>query len=324
MRRTLTLVAVTILAVLGLVVVGARSARGPALSSSQETGVMRSFAAVTRDTEWRLVRRVPLHFDAFHPEGLARVGDRFVLSTVEVLEPTRKYPQPRGGTDRTPGRGRGWLIQFDGRGDKLRETRVDDGGRIYHPGGLDFDGRRLWAAVAEYRPNRPSIIYSVSPRSLRARTRFRVRDHIGAIAHDTARGRIVGLNWGSRRAYEWTPRGRPLHVAENPSHFVDYQDCKFVGRLIPRSAPRLFCDGIAELRHPGVAKYELGGLALVDLPGLVPAHEVPFQEYTPLQGHVGTRNAMDVRAVGDRLRLYLVADDERSELLVYEARPEQG
>jgi hypothetical protein len=30
---------------------------------------------------------------------------------------------------------------------------------------------------------------------------------------------------------------------------------------------------------------------------------------------------MDVEAAGDRLRLYLVADDDDSELLVYETRP---
>jgi hypothetical protein len=30
---------------------------------------------------------------------------------------------------------------------------------------------------------------------------FRVPDHIGGIAHDTARDRIVGLNWGSRIGY---------------------------------------------------------------------------------------------------------------------------
>jgi hypothetical protein len=50
-----------------------------------------------------------------------------------------------------------------------------------------------------------------------------------------------------------------------------------------------------------------------------PLNEVPFQEYTD-QGQVGTRNAIDVQIVGGRLRLYLVADDDDSDLLVYEAR----
>jgi hypothetical protein len=279
-----------------------------------EGGVAGLAKELTRATDWQLVERVPLAFDAHHPEGIAKVGDRFVLSTVEVIEPTQRYPAPQDGTDRTPGSGRGWLIEFDAQGNKLREVRVDDGHWIYHPGGLDFDGRRLWSAVAEYRPNRPSIIYSISPRTLRPRVEFRVPDHIGGIVHDTRRDRIVGLNWGSRTAYEWTDSGQEVDATSNPSHYVDYQDCKY----LEEGSPRMLCGGIAELTHPGVEKYELGGIGVVRLPGMRPEAEVPFQRYTP-QNHVATRNAIDVEALGERLRLYLVADDDDSELLVYEA-----
>lgn len=290
-----------------------RSLRG----GGEDTQVASLFNDTTRSSEWRLVERVKLGFDAHHPEGLARVGDRFFLSTVEVTEPTVRCPTPCDGTDRTPGRGRGWLIEFDAQGRKLREVRVDDGANIYHAGGLDFDGRRLWTPVAEYRPNKPSIIYSLRPRSLRPRVEFRVPDHIGGIAHDTARDRIVGLNWGSRIGYEWSREGRELRSDENPSHYVDYQDCKYLTVDDRGARPGMLCGGIAELSHPGVEKYELGGLGLVRLPGLEPLHEVPFVQYTP-QNHVATRNAMDVEPAGDRLRLYLVADDDDSELLVYE------
>ena len=50
-----------------------------------------------------------------------------------------------------------------------------------------------------------------------------------------------------------------------------------------------------------------------------PLNEVPFQEYTD-ERQVATRNALDVRIVDGRLRLYLVADDDQSDLLIYEAR----
>ena len=287
-------------------------------SSGAEGGEVDSlFRETTRSSQWQLVDRVKLGFDAHHPEGLARVGDRFYLSTVEVIEPTVRCPVPCDGTDRSPGRGTGWVIEFDTQGRKLREVRVDDGANIYHPGGLDFDGRRLWTAVAEYRPNKPSIIYSMRPRSLRPRIEFRVPDHIGGIAHDTARQRIVGLNWGSRTAYEWSPEGRELRSDENPSHFVDYQDCKYLTVDDGGERPGMLCGGIADYSFPGGQRYELGGLGLVRLPGMEPLHEIPFTQYTP-QNHVATRNAMDVEAVGDRLRLYLVADDDDSELLVYE------
>jgi hypothetical protein len=248
------------------------------------------------------------------------VGDRFVLSTVEVTERTERYPEPIGGTDRTAGKGIGHLIAFDAQGRLLQDRRLDDGADIYHPGGLDFDGRRLWVAVAEYRPNRPSIIYSVNPATLAAREEFRSPDHIGGIVHDTDRGRIVGLNWGSRVGYEWSRRGRVVRATRNPSHFVDYQDCKYVGRENAANEPRMLCGGIATLRGPAGQTHDVGGLGLVALRSLRPAWEVPFQEYSP-QNRVGTHNAMWVEALDDgRLRLYLVPDDDEADLLVYEAR----
>ena len=103
-----------------------------------------AFAKLSRATTWQLVRKVPLKFDAHHPEGVARVGDHFVLSAVEVTEPTQRY-QPPGtiidGTDRTPGKGIGHLIAFDAQGNQLDDVRLGDGANIYHPGGLDYDGR---------------------------------------------------------------------------------------------------------------------------------------------------------------------------------------
>ena len=288
-----------------------------------------AFARLTRGTTWQLVNKVPLKFDAHHPEGVARIGDHFVLSTVEVTEPTQRY-QPPGtiidGTDRTPGRGVGHLIAFDAEGNSLADVRLDDRANIYHPGGLDYDGSDLWVAVAEYRPNKPSIIYKVDPLSLFARPVLRTRDHIGGIVHDTRRQRVLGLNWGSRTAYEWKLTRRGASVTDttaNPSHFVDYQDCKYLGRPRGFRNPAMLCGGIAGLRHPGpdgaMVSYDLGGIALVDVRTMRPLNEVPFQEYTD-QRQVATRNAIDVQIVDGRLRLYLVADDDDSDLLVYEAR----
>ena len=288
-----------------------------------------AFAQLTRGTSWQLVDKVPLKFDAHHPEGVARIGDHFVLSTVEVTEPTQRY-QPPGtiidGTDRTPGKGIGHLIAFDAQGNSLADVRLDDGANIYHPGGLDYDGEALWVAVAEYRPNKPSIIYRVDPTSLIARAVLRTPDHIGGIVHDTRSDRVLGLNWGSRTAYEWKLTGRGAKVTDttaNPSHYVDYQDCKYLGKPRRFDHPAMLCGGIAGLRHPGpdgqLVSYDLGGIALVDTKTMRPINEVPFQEYTD-QRQVATRNAIDVQIVDGRLRLYLVADDDNSNLLVYEAR----
>ena len=306
----------------------------PAAARPADDGarIAAAFEKLTRKTTWQLVRKVPLKFDVHHPEGIARVGGRFVLSAVEVTEPTQTF-QPLatliGGTDRTPGKGIGHLIAFDGQGNQLRDVQIGDGANLYHPGGLDYDGRALWTAVAEYRPNRPSIIYRVAPSSLKARQAFRTRDHIGGIVHDTRRGRVIGLNWGSRTAYAWelTKRGAKLtDTTLNPSHFVDYQDCKYLGRPRGLRHPAMLCSGIAGLQHPGPdgqpVSYDLGGLAIVDVTTMRPLAELPFQQYTD-QRQVATRNAIDAQIVGGRLRLYLVADDDDSDLLVYEAHADQ-
>lgn len=288
-------------------------------ASTKGERIARLFERTSRETTWTLVHKIPLHFNAYHPEGLARVGRRFVLSAVEVTEPTQRYPEgERGGTDRTAGAGRGHLIAFNRSGALVRDSRLDDRARIYHPGGLDFDGRDLWTAVAEYRPHRPSRIYRLNPRTLKPRSWFRVPDHIGGIVHDTAERRIVGLNWGSRTTYRWTPSGRLTRHTENPSFFIDYQDCKYLGRPRAHAAALMLCSGITSYSGPGVPKFDLGGVALVDVRTMRPVHEIPFPLYTDQQ-QVATRNALDVRIVNGRLRLYLVADDNDSDLLVYEA-----
>ena len=69
------------------------------------------FEQTTRSTQWDLVERVRLGFDAHHPEGVVKVGDRFFLSTVEVTEPTVRCPTTCDGTDRSPGKGLGWVIE---------------------------------------------------------------------------------------------------------------------------------------------------------------------------------------------------------------------
>jgi hypothetical protein len=305
-------------------------ADAPPPPAAEGAQIAAAFARLSRDTSWQLVQKVPLKFNAFHPEGIVRLGDRYVLSAVEVIEPTQKY-QPPGtiidGTDRTPGKGIGHLIAFDAQGNLLADRHVAEAdSTIYHPGGLDYDGRDLWLAVAEYRPNKPSIIYRVDPESLVPREVLRSPDHIGGIVHDTRRHRILGLNWGSRKGYEWKLTGHGAVVTAtvtNPSYFVDYQDCKYLGRPRAFKHPAMLCSGIATLHHVGAdgqpVNYDLGGVAEVDVTTMRPLDEVPFQEYTD-QRQVATRNALDVQVVNGHLRLYLVADDNQSNLLIYEAR----
>ena len=68
-------------------------------------------------------------------------------------------------TTATPAGGAGHLFRFDEKGDLLADVPLGEGA-IYHPGGIDYDGRHIWVPVAEYRPNSNPIIYRVDPTTM--------------------------------------------------------------------------------------------------------------------------------------------------------------
>ena len=274
---------------------------------------------LTRDTVWTEVARVPMGFRTFHPQGMVRIGDTLYVASVEVTTPTRRYPALQDGHDRDTGSGVGHLFKIDLRpgraGTLLASARLGDGA-IYHPGGIDFDGRSLWVPVAEYRPDSRAVIYTVDPETLKAIAVAEVGDHIGGVVRDTDAGTLHGVSWGSRRFYRWPMRadgtiaGAP-QVRANPSHYVDYQDCKYAG------GGAMLCGGLAELRGPGTPLLRLGGLDLVDLADGRPLHQVPVPLWTA-SGHVMTRNPVWVEPSGTGLKAYFMPEDDASVLYVYE------
>ena len=78
-----------------------------------------SFEQVTRDTHLE-ARRLGrgCRRETWHPEGIVKLGDGWIVSSVQVTEPTVKYPDGQiiDGTDRTPGAGFGHLMRFDAAG----------------------------------------------------------------------------------------------------------------------------------------------------------------------------------------------------------------
>lgn len=298
-------------AVLGLLVV-TQLAVGPAAGARADDPVVGAFTQVARSSDWRPAETIDLPFDAEHPQGMVKLGDRFFVSSVEIIERTQPCPVPCDGYDRTPGRGVGHLYVVGSDGRLLHDLRLGEG-NMYHPGGIDYDGRWLWVPVAEYRPNSAAIVYRVDPTTLAVTEAFRVRDHIGGVVRDRVTGHVHGVSWASRRLYEWTSRGRLLVREPNDSHFVDYQDCDYV------ASQKMLCGGIAGLTGPSGAAFELGGLALIDLQTGDTVHEVPVQEYSPSSGHVVTRNPVALERTATRLRLYTAPDDEQAgAILVYE------
>ena len=83
----------------------------------------------------------------------------------------------------------------------------------------------------------------------------------------------------------------------------------------------MLCTGIAEYTGAAGGRFELGGIALLDLRSLTVRHEVPFQQYSSA-GHVATRNPVHLEATGKTLRVWAAPDDGEevngTEILVYE------
>jgi len=289
------------------------------LAASDEPGLAPQITRLTRATGWIARDAVPIRFKTHHPQGLVKIGDRLFMSSVEVTAPTRRFAAPRDGVDRDAGAGVGHLFQFDMTGNLIGDLKLGEGA-IYHPGGLDYDGRHIWVAVAEYRPNSRSIVYRIDPHTMTANEVFRFGDHLGALVHDTETHSLHGVSWGSRIFYRWPLKrdgqvrtaALPERVA-NPSHYIDYQDCKFAGQR------RMACTGVTELRvTPGSEPFRLGGIDLVSLRDHRPIHQVPLLLWTG--GLDLAHNAVWLEATASGLRGYFVPEDDDSTLYVYETK----
>jgi predicted RNA-binding Zn ribbon-like protein len=312
----------------GAALVAAIAMLGSALAGqgADRATVAERVRTLTRASAWTEVARIAMRFPAFHPQGMVRIGDALYVSSVEITTPTTRFPAPRDGYDRDPGRGVGHLFKVDLRrgheGTLLASATLGEG-TMYHPGGIDFDGTSLWVPVAEYRPDSRTLIYTVDPQTLKATVVLRVADHIGGVVPDREGGALHGVSWGSRRFYRWPMRGdgtfdgaaaASAAPRANPSHYVDYQDCHLAGR------GALLCGGVAELSGPANGPpVRLGGLELVDLADGRPLHQVPVPLWTA-GGHVMTRNPVWVEAHAAGLRAYFMPDDDASVLYVYDVR----
>jgi hypothetical protein len=246
------------------------------------------------------VAALPIGFRTCHPQGMVKIGEAIFVSSVEVL-------------DREAGKGVGHLFKIDKAGALVSDLKLGEGA-MYHPGGIDYDGRSIWVPVAEYRPDSRSIVYRVDPQTMKASEVFRVADHIGAIVHDTDADTVHGVSWGSRRFYRWTPAGEARGVTENTSHYVDYQDCKYAGRH------RMLCTGVTEIRQtPEAAPFRLGGIDLVSLEDGRPQHQVPVLLWTAA-GLDMTHNPVWIEPAAAGLRAYFMPEDDHSTLYAYDVR----
>jgi len=274
-----------------------------------------------RDSSWQPATSIVVGFPTHHPQGMVKIGDVFFVSSVDVKSPTRRFPTPVNGHDRDTGEGTGHLFKIDTTGRLLADLPLGEGS-VYHPGGIDFDGANIWVPVAEYRPDSRSIVYRVDPDRMVATEVFRFPDHIGAVVHDTDDHTLHGVSWGSRRFYRWTlgadlkptnANAQPEKLQTlNPSHYVDYQDCKYAG------GHRMLCTGVSEFRQrPDAPPFRLGGMDLVDLRDGRPLHQVPVLLWTS-SGLDMTHNPAWIEPSARGLRGYFMPEDNTSTIYVYD------
>lgn len=291
----------------GLLLTGLLLAVGPESTAQvPPSELVTKFRTVTGTTSWNQVAEVPLAFPAHHPQGMVKVGAFFFMSSVEVL-------------DRAAGQGVGHLFKFDASGKLLADIRLGEGA-IYHPGGIDYDGKYLWVPVAEYRPSSRSIVYKVDPESLKVTEVLRFDDHLGGLVHDPVSHTLHAISWGSRAFYAWPLSAdglisemKPVQAkgVPNPSYYIDYQDCHYAGNH------QMLCGGLKNYKN-GNTTFGLGGLELVNLTDHRPVHQVPLALWSPT-GRPMTQNPFWLESTETGLRAYFVPDDDAAAtLFVYE------
>lgn len=292
--------------------------------AAADPGLNEIIPTLTRATPWQQIAAIKLPFPTHHPQGMVKIGEHFFVSSVEITKPTTRFPASQDGYDRDTGEGKGHLFKLDAQGRLVGQIALGEGS-VYHPGGIDYDGRYLWVPVAEYRPNSQSIIYRIDPETMQATELFRFKDHIGGIVHNTDGRSLHGVSWGSRRFYAWPldAKGAVTNAKDepeklrvtNPSLYIDYQDCHYVG------LQRMLCSGLNAYRTaPDAQPFRLGGFELVDLRDNRPVYQLPVELWSP-SGLPMTQNPFWVEPAGKGIRAYFIPDDDDSTLFVYEAGP---
>lgn len=236
---------------------------------------------------WRLIGKIHPKFNTFHTQGMVKIGNRFYLSAVE----TQKDDQ-----------GVGHFFELDADGNLLRQTVLGEG-KMFHPGGIDYDGQYIWVPVAEYRARSNAIIYRLDPKTLKAEEAFRVTDHIGALVFNREEKTVVGMNWDARAFYEWTPEGKLIRKVLNEVDEFSYQDCKYL------QGPAMLCSGTRANAN--------GGLAVVDLLDfdlIQDIQQIPRTSKKVLM----TRNPMAIELVEGKLHYFFMPEDRDGDMYEFE------
>ncbi|KAK9455956.1 hypothetical protein V1511DRAFT_458297 [Dipodascopsis uninucleata] len=304
----------------------------PGAASNMDT-IINQFTQLGRSTVWNLVKTVHLEGDTGEPEGMVNLGEeRFIISGGDYSVLTESYGTIINGTDRTPGAGSGHLLIYDGEGRLIANaTMTKAGSAMYHLGGIDYDGTHIWATPAQYRPNSTAQVVKIDIDTFSPQILFNIDDHEGGIVFDQIANKVYLQNWGSRNMsifsledllpLETEVSGalvpnyhKSINKFPNPSFYIDYQDCKWLGRSARYEfRPLMMCSGVNKYTTTNV----LGGLAIIDCLTGIPLYEVPITLQSELDVVV-TMNPFDIDVVDGRIRVYFAPDQHNTTIYMYE------
>ena len=271
----------------------------------------------TEPNEWQLVESIDLKFDTYHPQGMLKVGDTFYITTVKVERRPRYTRQGKQVSVMDEGAGKGYLMQFDAGGNLLKCIELCEGA-IFHPGGMDFDGRYIWVPITKYYPYSRSLIVRVDVRSHQVEKVCYVDDSIGAIIHDTDNNILVGANWDADEFLTWqldsalAIKDAELTAAErrhaNTAKHLAIQDSKYIGggKMV----------GFGLKNGP---KGRVGGFDVIDTRTFEKLRSADIELRTPRKSIV-SGNPSTIEIVGDKMRLYFAPEDNKTSLYIYQTQ----
>lgn len=287
---------------------------------SYARGIYPLLQSISSESQWKQIAATPLLFPTYHTQGITKINDFFYMTAVKVIRWPKRYHKIINGFDRDNGEGIGYLFRFDSEGNLHDSIQLGEG-VIYHPGGIDFDGQNIWVPVCEYRPHGRSFLYRVDPVTMSKTKMVECNDALGAVAYNRDNNTLVGMNWGSRKFYQWnvfqkdnTTRLQLLSEqgATNPHYYVDYQDCQFIGNGL------MLCSGLKTYKNSvNNTSFRLGGIEVIDMQNYASRLSLPVNEWS-VQGAIMTNNPCFAELVNDKLRFYFVPDDDQSVLYTYE------
>lgn len=150
-------------------------------------------------------------------------------------------------------------------------------------------------------------------------------DALGAVAYNRYNHTLVGMNWGSRKFYEWKVTALNNSIVlqpvseqgvKNPHYYIDYQDCNYIGDGL------MLCAGLRTYKNPnGGAVFKLGGIEVIDMRNYSSVFQFPVNEWAK-PGTVMTNNPCFAEIVNGKLRFYFVPEDDQSTLYTYELKEE--